>query len=228
MNQKSMNFLYGDRELIIKVADLLLEKVDVIVNSTNQRLTHDQGLAAKINKAAGRELQQQSNRLITEYGTIESGMAVYTDSFELDFKAIIHTVGPQMGEGEEQHKIEQSVARSMLLCETNDWRSIAFPAISTGGSQVPVEICAQAFFRSIISFWDARNECSVEKIVICLSEAHFPIFFDAFREDAISQVDNINEKAQVKDEAEEVIGYISLSEDEQKNLDDDDLSDWFK
>jgi O-acetyl-ADP-ribose deacetylase (regulator of RNase III) len=228
MNKKSMNFQYGDRELILKVADLISENVDVIVNSANNSLIHDEGLAEKISVAAGNELQQQSKRLIAEYGTIESGMAVYTDSFDLGFKAIIHAVGPNMGEGEEQHKIEQSVSRSMLLCETNDWKSIAFPALSTGRANVPVELCAQAFFRSIISFWDARNECSVEKIVICLSEDHFPVFFNAFREDAISQNNNVSKEPPIENEQEEVTGYITISADEQENLDDDELSDWFK
>lgn len=229
MSSKTMQFLYGDRELIIKVGDLLQEDVDVIVNPATTTLIHEQGLAAKIHMAAGKELQEQSNRLITEYGIIDSGMAVYTDAFDLPFKAVIHAVGPKMGEGEEQQKIEHAVSRSMLLCETNDWNSIAFPAISTGGAKVPVELCAQAFFRSIISFWDARHECALEKIVLCLPEKHFQIFFDAFRNDAVEQHDSkVTENPIDKTENEEVIGYIELSEEELQNLEDDEITDWFK
>jgi len=223
-----MQFLYGDRELIIKVGDILLEKVDVIVNSATSTLLHEHGLAAKIAIAAGSEMQNQSNQLISEYGSIDSGMAVYTEAFMLPFKAVIHAVGPKMGEGEEQQKLEHAVSRSMLLCETNDWSSIAFPAISTGNANVPVELCAQAFFRSIISFWDARHECALGKIVLCLPEKHFQVFFEAFRNDAlVPQNDEIKSSGKTQD-ADEVVGYVDLSEEELQNLENDEISDWFK
>jgi len=223
-----MQFLYGDRELVIKVGDILLEEVDVIVNSATSTLEHEQGLAARICSAAGNELQQQSHQLIMEYGSIDSGMAVYTEAFDLPFKAVIHAVGPKMGEGEEQQKLEQVVSRSMLLCEANDWSSIAFPAISTGQANVPVEICAQAFFRSIISFWDARHECALGKIVLCLPEKHFQVFFDAFRSDALIQADEEVKPVIKPEDKEEVIGYVDLSEKEQQDLQNDEIDDWFK
>lgn len=229
MKHKKMQFLYGDRELIIKVGDLLGENVDVIVNPATATLQHEEGLAADILSAAGSELQQQSNHLITEYGSIDSGMAVYTEAFNLPFKAVIHAVCPVMGEGDEQQKIENAVARSMLLCETNDWTSIAFPALGCDESQVPVAICAQAFFRSIISFWDARYECALEKIILCLPEKHFQVFFDAFRSDAMTQYEaTVVEASTVLKNDKEVIGYIDLSDEELENLENDEISDWFK
>lgn len=218
-----MQFLYGDRELWIGINDLLTADVEVIVNSANSALSHSSGLAAKILAAAGKELTDQSNQLIHEYGTIESGMAVYTSAGDMPYKAIIHAVGPSMGSGDEQAKIEQAVSRSLLLCETNDWHSIAFPAISTGFLNVPIDTCARAFFRSITHFWDARQECAVEKIFICLTEQHFQAFFDAFREDAISEKSDQTNTIS----ADEAIGHIVLNEDELSEI-DDEIADWFK
>ena len=224
-NKTSMQFLYGDRELWMGISDLLTTEVDVIVNPVNSSLSHNGGLAAQILAAAGQELADQSAQLIQEYGNIDSGMAVYTSAGHLPYKAIIHAVGPTMGEGDEQHKIEQAVSRSLLLCEANDWRSIAFPAISTGLFNVPIEICAQAFFRSITHFWDARQESAVEKILICLTSEHFRSFFDAFREDAI------NERAEpsVSDiPKKEAVGHIVLDEEDLADIDDEEIADWFK
>ena len=222
-SKTSMQFLYGDRELWVGINDLLTAEVEVIVNPTNSGLSHSGGLAAQILAAAGEELADQSAQLIQEYGSIESGMAVYTTAGHLSYKAIIHAVGPTMGEGDEQHKIEQAVSRSLLLCEANDWNSIAFPAISTGFSNVPIKTCAQAFFRSITHFWDARQESAVEKILICLTSENFRPFFDAFREDAIAKPAEQTTSSTPK----EAVGHIVLNEEDLTDI-DDEIADWFK
>ena len=218
-----MQFLYGDRELWIGVADLLTSDAEVIVSPANSELTHTDGLATQILRAAGNGLATQSAQLIREYGCIDSGMAVYTTAGDLPFEAIIHAVGPIMGEGDEQLKIEQAVSRSLLLCEANDWHSIAFPVIGTGVFNVPIEICARAFFRSITHFWDARQESAVEKINICPNNENFHAFFNAFREDAITEPT----EQTIAKTRKEAVGHIELNEEEMTEV-DDEIADWFK
>ena len=223
-NKTSMQFLFGDRELWIGIHDILATQVDVIVNPSDSELSHTEDLAGTILAAAGEELETQRRLLIKEYGKIESGMAVYTTAGQLPYKAVIHAVVPSMGEGEEQYKIEQAVLRSLLLCEANEWSSIAFPPIGTGYFNVPIDTCAQAFFRSITHFWDARQECAVNKVMICLEEDTFRPFFDAFREDAITTSE---EKPDIKPQ-DEAVGHIELDEEEIADLADDEMADWFK
>ncbi len=230
MTKQKMEFLYGDRVLQLQVLDILKAPVDVIVNPANGSLMHGGGLALKIQNAAGAEFEQQSRTLIAEHGELESGMAVYTSAGNLPFDAIIHAVGPIMGEGFEQSKLEQVFSRSLLLCETNDWQSIAFPAISTGIFRVPVNVCAQACFKAITHFWDARSVCSVEKIIICLTENNFKIFFDAFREESVDNQSVAENQATLNASTssdEEKVGYVEI--DEKDILDqDDEVQDWFK
>lgn len=225
-----MQFLFGDRELLLNIGDLLSAPTEVIVNPANSSLSHGGGLAEQILQHAGDELQNESNQLIREHGQLESGMAVYTTAGRLPYKAVVHAVGPKMGEGDEQLKIEQVVARSLKLCEINEWQSIAFPAISSGMFNVPVEICARAFFRAITSFWDARMETSPEKIILYLNQDNFRHFFDAFRGEAI-ETENVDATdtlpAQV-DDTEVETGIVDLSEQDMSELDDDDINDWFK
>ena len=224
-NKTSMQFLFGDRELWIGIQDILATQVDVIVNPSDSELSHAEGLAGTILAAAGEELETQRRQLIQEYGQIESGMAVYTTAGQLPYKAVIHAVVPTMGEGDEQHKIEQAVSRSLLLCEANEWSSIAFPPLGTGYFNVPINICAQAFYRSITHFWDARHETAVEKVMICLEQDSFRAFFDAFREDAITTAEEVAGNTPQKEEA---IGHIELDEAEIADLADDEMADWFK
>lgn len=230
MNKTTMQFLFGDRELILNVSELLAAPVEVIVNPANAGLSHGVGLAEQILQKAGDTLQQESEQLIREYGQLESGMAVYTTAGHLPYKAVIHAIGPVMGEGEEQDKIEQAVSRSLKLCEINDWQSIAFPAIGTGIFNVPVEISARGFFRAITSFWDARLETSPEKIILCLHQDDFRYFFDAFRNEAVATSDQeIDTPQPVEGSAEEFEpGFVDLSEQDLSELDDDEINDWFK
>jgi len=230
MSSQKMEFLFGDRVLQLCVQDIIQAPVDVIVNPANGALVHGGALALHIQNAAGQKLEQQSQILIQEHGQLESGMAVFTSAGNLPYQAVIHAVGPRMGEGHEHSKLEQTFSRSLLLCETNDWSSIAFPAISTGVFNVPVSICASACFKAITHFWDARSESVVEKIVICLTENNFKEFFDAFREQSfddekISEDSNYSELDTTI--PEDRVGVVNIDA-EDTNADDNEINDWFK
>jgi len=226
-NNKSMQFLYGDRELLLTVCDILAADASVVVNSTDRDLRHDNKLSASIVSAAGNEIQAESQQLIQQYGRIDAGMVVYTTAGELDYEAVLHIAPPQYGEGEEQAILERSISRSLLICETNAWSSIAFPALGVSFNGIPVELCAQAFFRSITSFWDARLQSDVEKIMLCLTAKQFDAFFHAFRNDAI-EGEEVVEQNQPQEDEESQVGYIDLKDIEAESQDDDEMNEWFK
>ena len=233
INQQTMQFQFADRELILQVADLLAASVDVIVNPANGGLSHGGGVAGLISQQGGEQVQQESNQFIKEHGILESGMVAITSAGHLPYEAIIHAVGPRMGEGDEQHKIEQAVSRSLQLCSMHDWHAIAFPAISTGIFGVPVDVAAKAFYRAITSFWDARHETEPGKIIICLTEKNFEAFFHAFRDASICHdtelqppVMNINSREEEHELPD--AGIVNLSEDDISGLNDDEVNEWFK
>ena len=228
-----MQFLFGDRELVLKVADLLAAPVDVIVNPANGGLSHGGGVAGQIAQQGGDAIQAESDLFIKEHGMLESGMVAFTSAGHLPFDAIIHAVGPKMGEGDEQRKIQLAVSRSLQLCDMHDWKSIAFPAISSGIFGVPIEISARAFFRAITSYWDARMDTSPEKVIICLTEKNFHPFLHAFREESFERdggADDQTEPEIKKNhiDAEPEVGIVNLSEEDISILDNDDVNDWFK
>ena len=234
--KNSMQFLFGDRELILMVADLLSSSVDVIVNPANGGLSHGGGVAGQIVQQGGELIQQESDLFIKEHGMLESGMVAFTTAGDLPYEAVIHAVGPTMGEGDEQRKIEQAVSRSLQLCDMHEWKSIAFPAISTGIFGVPIEVSARAFFRAITSFWDARMDIPPEKVVICLTDKNFQPFFNAFQSEskATCHVDesiSINSKvSSIKQvsSSDLPVGIIELNESDIADLDDNEINDWFK
>lgn len=216
-----MQFLFGDWELLLRAQDLLTVSTDVIVNPSNSQLTFPGGLSVKLLMQAGEQVKAECEQVIQEYGQIDSGMAIFTSAGKLPYQAVIHAVGPKMGEGNEQFKLEQAVSRSLKICEVNDWSSIAFPLVGAGNSKIPIELCAQAFFRAITHFWDARRESVLENILICTTDRNFQPFLNAFRE----KDEEVSVKHEIKEES---VGEVTLSEEDISSLEDRDIDGWFK
>src|SRR6185503_3521647 len=106
------------------------------------------GVAGIISRAAGPELQSESDRLVAARGPLPTGSAVVTTAGQLPFKGVIHAVGPRYGEGDEESKLVQALGEAFRLAEERGWRSVAFPAVSSGIFAVPLEICARAYLKA--------------------------------------------------------------------------------
>ena len=125
--------------------NLLEEPVDAIVNAANGRLAHGGGVAGIISRAAGPELQDESDRLVSTRGPFPAGSAVFTGAGKLPFRGVIHAVGPRYGEGDEERKLVSALSAAFSLARGKGWHSVAFPAVSAGIFAVPLDICARAY-----------------------------------------------------------------------------------
>jgi O-acetyl-ADP-ribose deacetylase (regulator of RNase III) len=125
--------------------NLLDEPVDAIVNAANGHLAHGGGVAGIIARAAGPELQAESDRIVAVRGPFPTGSAVVTTAGRLPFKGVIHAVGPRYGEGDEETKLLDALAAAFACAHERKWQSISFPAVSAGIFAVPLEICARAY-----------------------------------------------------------------------------------
>jgi len=119
--------------------DITKRHVHAIVNAANSYLKHGDGVAAAILKNGGAIIQKESDRI----GFVPVGSAVITSAGKLPCKAVIHAVGPQMGEGYEDNKLKSVVRRSLELAVKNQFESISIPAISSGIFGFPKDRCAK-------------------------------------------------------------------------------------
>lgn len=128
--------------------NLLEEPVDAIVNAANGHLAHGGGVAGIISRAAGPELQAESDALIRSLGPLPAGSAVVTTAGKLPFKGVIHAVGPRQGEGDEERKLFQALTAAFARADEKGWTSVSFPAVSSGIFAVPLEVCARAYAKA--------------------------------------------------------------------------------
>ena len=128
--------------------NLLDEPVDAIVNAANGHLAHGGGVAGIISRAAGPQLQAESDALIRKLGPLRTGSAVVTTAGKLPFKGVIHSVGPRQGEGDEESKLFQALASAFARANEKRWTSVSFPAVSSGIFAVPLDVCARAYVKA--------------------------------------------------------------------------------
>ena len=77
---------------------------------------------------------------------------------KLPCKAVIHAVGPRMGEGNEDYKLRKAVKSSLLLSSKKGFRSISMPAISSGIFGFPKDRCAKILVEESKSFLQGNND----------------------------------------------------------------------
>ena len=166
----------NNRAFKVGVYDLLGVTVDAIVNPANSGLSHGGGIAAIISDEGGPKIDRHCEMYIEKCGRIPVMKAVVTMAGRLPYKAIIHAVGPRMGDGDEQNKIEATIMNCLLIAHTKKWKSVAFPAISTGLFMIKSDVCAKAFGKAVASFWKKCPDTTVKLVWLCLTIDDYPVF----------------------------------------------------
>ena len=143
--------------------NLLEEPADAIVNAANGHLAHGGGVAGIISRAAGPELQRESDELVRKQGPFPAGHAVATSAGRLPFKGVIHAVGPRNGEGDEESKLVSALSNAFQLAAHKGWTTVSFPAVSSGIFAVPLEVCARAYLK-------AARAAPLRNVRLCLRD----------------------------------------------------------
>ena len=138
---------------------------DAIVNAANAQLILGGGVAGAIRKKGGPTIQEECNKI----GDTYVGGAVITTGGNLKAKYVIHAVGPRMGEGNEDEKLENATLNSLKLIDEKKLNSIAFPAISTGIFGYPIDRCAKIMISTVKEY--LNKDTQIKEVIFCLFTA---------------------------------------------------------
>ena len=156
----------GDILLRLVRDDITERKVDAIVNAANSYLIHGGGVAGAIVRKGGKTIQEESTRI----GFVKVGSSAITSSGNLPCKAGIHTVGPTMGEGNEDEKLSNAINSCLELATQKAFKSISIPAVSSGIFGFPKDRCAKILVNETINFLTHREDSpsNITIIEFCL------------------------------------------------------------
>ncbi|MFH1612949.1 MAG: macro domain-containing protein [bacterium] len=151
--------------------DIILQELDAIVNSANNKLVMGGGLALKIRNKAGFKVQEEANKL----APIKIGEAVITSGGKLKAKYIIHAATMGMDFITNENIIRESTKNSFKVVKENNITSIAFPALGCGVGKFSKEQTAKILIEEAIFF--CQNSDFLKKIVYVLyDEKSYKIF----------------------------------------------------
>jgi len=156
--------LSSSAEIDIVRGDITKLDVDAIVNAANTTLLGGGGVDGAIHRAAGPELLAECRTL----GGCRLGEAKITRGYRLPARFVIHTVGPiwRGGKHGESEKLANCYRNSLQLAVENGIKTIAFPAISCGAYDYPIQEAAQIALGTTREF--LATEERIEKVIFVL------------------------------------------------------------
>lgn len=130
--------------------DITTMQVDAIVNAANTSLRGGGGVDGAIHRAAGPKLDEACRKL----NGCPTGEAKVTPGFNLPAKYVIHTPGPVWhgGHNNEPQLLKNSYVNSLKRAVENHCQTVAFPSISTGVYDFPLNQAAKIAIDAIESF----------------------------------------------------------------------------
>ncbi len=168
--------------LTLTQGDLTLVAADAIVNAANHSLLGGGGVDGAIHRRGGPEILTECTRLrATQYPDgLPTGEAVVTTAGRLLARHVIHTVGPVYSTNPEIPDLLAACHRnSLAVARREGFRTVAFPAISTGVYGYPAELAAPIALGATIAHLEANPGAHDEITFVLFDAATLGVFADA-------------------------------------------------
>jgi len=163
----------------LDTGDITRLDVDAIVNAANSTLLGGGGVDGAIHRTAGPELLAECRRL----GGCPPGEARLTRGYRLAARHVIHTVGPvwQHGDQGEPATLAACYHACLAIAEREGFRTIAFPAISTGVYGYPKAAAARIAVATVRTHLGA-SAMPERVIFVCFDAATVAAYQEALSE----------------------------------------------
>ena len=172
-----MKIRINETDLELTRGDITEMDTEAIVNAANAGLVLGAGVAGAIRARGGPAIQEECDRI----GGTYVGGAVVTGGGNLKARYVVHAVGPRMGEGDEDRKLENATLNSLKRADEKIMESISFPAISTGIFGFPIGRAADIMLAAAADY--LKGGTSLKRVVFCLfDQAGFDVFAAEFKQ----------------------------------------------
>jgi len=149
--------------VIVRQGNLVDVDAKVIVNPATSELRQGAGAARAVSVAAGKELYDECNEYIRQFGSVKVGKVMCTTAGNLKprIRYVIHAVGPKAHENSDRQdnldRVQSTVLSSLEHAEhVLNSASIAVLVISSGIFGVPKTDVVQALYQAILKFDETK------------------------------------------------------------------------
>jgi len=154
MNLTINSITINQTRLELTQGDIAQQSTEAIVNPAPPAGAEHGAVFDVIQRAGGPQIQEEYRRI----GGCPMGQVVITSGGNLPARHVIHVVGPDYNDGaSNEAEMLAAVYRNCLqVAVENKLKSIAFPSISTGVRDYPVEKAAPVALGAVLDF--LKNE----------------------------------------------------------------------
>ncbi|XP_035673188.1 protein mono-ADP-ribosyltransferase PARP14-like [Branchiostoma floridae] len=150
-------------------ANIASQRVDVMVNSTSHNLNLNSGqLSKSILDRGGPELQTLVNNAKAQKGiqSLADGDILESGPAGLNVQTVIHSALCRWdgGQGDSEKVLRELVRKCLKVAEEGGHKTIAIPAMGTGGLHFPHEVVAEALFGEAVDYFKQNPQSSIEEI----------------------------------------------------------------
>lgn len=166
-------FKYEDTKISLIMGSITDIKVDAVVNAANNTLLGGGGVDGAIHRSGGKVILEQCKKI----GGCPTGEAKITTAGNLPSNYVIHTVGPIYSDGKsgEEKLLYNAYYNSLLLGKEYNIKTIAFPSISTGAYNYPVEEAMIIAIKSVMDFIN-KEGFVLEIIFVLFNEQDYELY----------------------------------------------------
>jgi O-acetyl-ADP-ribose deacetylase len=156
--------------------DITTIEADAIVNAANTSLLGGGGVDGAIHRKGGKAILAECIAIRNRQGGCNIGEAVITTAGSLPAKFVIHTVGPNWNDGNNNETVllAKCYQNALELAVQNEVKSIVFPNISTGIYHFPKEKAAEIAIETVKNFH--QKEVFETISFVCFDDENFQIY----------------------------------------------------
>ncbi|XP_028411310.1 uncharacterized protein LOC114533885 isoform X2 [Dendronephthya gigantea] len=160
VNDKEVKMVSGERISIV-VGDLAQQKVDVIVNTTNDKVDLTANPCGKaLLKVAGNGLSTECQKI----GSLQAGEMASTGPAKLNCKSVFHVRSSHYENGKGVGTLRDIIKRCLDKMEKDKLTSIAIPAIGTGNLKFPRPEVAKIFFEEVTGYFTLHPNSGINDV----------------------------------------------------------------
>ncbi len=154
----------GGSKLELVEGDITKQDTQAIVNAANSSLLGGGGVDGAIHRAGGPTILEQCKWL----GGCPTGEARITTGGNLKAHWVIHTVGPVYRDGKQREPelLAAAYESSLALASERGIQSLAFPSISTGAYNYPMQDAARIALSTTIGYLRTHPEIALVRFVL--------------------------------------------------------------
>lgn len=171
--------LSGGQVLTLKMADIVAEDVDAIVNAANGSLLHSGGVAWAIDKASGGAVQAHSRAYMKRFHhkdlTVGS-VAPTKAGGSLRCKHVLHAVGPNSSHPNCEDALRFLIKNILNEAKKLKVKSLAIPAISSGIFGVDKNLVARCIIENLVGYNYPKNSPLTDVRVVVIDQPTYQCF----------------------------------------------------